>query len=104
MGQDALAQKTGLTQGYISLIESGEFDGATEDAIGRIAAALDVEPWVLLAQAHGLLIREVEPFGDGERNVLDAFRELDDEQREVVLKVAAMMKRPPPRRKPTKRG
>src|SRR5690242_277962 len=103
IGQDELAQNTGLSQGYISLIENGEFNGATEDTISRIAAALDVEPWVLLAQAHGLLIRDVEPFGDEEHKALDAFGDLEDEQREVVLEVAAMMKRPPPRQKPTKR-
>ena len=98
IGQDQLAQKTGVSQGYVSLLENGRFNGATEDTISRIAAALDVEPWVLVAQAHGLLIRDVEPFGDNGRKALVAFCALSNEQREVMLAVAAMMKRPEPRR------
>ena len=99
VGQESLAHKAGLTQGYISLIESGEFTGVTEDAVARIASVLGVEPWVLLAQAAGLKLDEVERFTESERIWLDAFRALDEEQREVLLRVAAVMKRPPPRRR-----
>jgi len=70
-----------------------------EDALGRIAAALGVEPWGLLAQAAGLKLDEIERFTDDERVSLDAFRALDAEQRETILRVATVMRRPSPRRR-----
>lgn len=42
MTQKDLSDKTGLAQGYISQIESGEKTNASTDALGRLAAALDV--------------------------------------------------------------
>jgi hypothetical protein len=71
----------------------------TEDALGRIATALGVERWVILAQAAGLKLDDVERFTDEERVWLDAFRALDAEQRETILRVAAVMRRPSQRRR-----
>jgi len=99
IGQEVLAERSGLSQGYLSQIESGSWTAVTEDALGRIAAALGVEPWVLLAQAAGLKLDEIERFTDEERVWLDAFRALDAEQRETILKVAAVMRRPSQRRR-----
>src|SRR5260370_10707082 len=84
---------------YLSQIESGVWTGITEDVLGRIAKALGVEPWVILAQAAGLKLDQVERFSDDERRWLDAFRALDPEQRETVLKVAMVMRRPSPQRR-----
>jgi len=98
IGQEVLAERSGLSQGYLSQIESGSWTAVTEDALGRIAAALGVEPWVILAQAAGLKLDEIERFTDEERVWLDAFRALDAEQRETILRVAAVMRRPSPRR------
>jgi transcriptional regulator with XRE-family HTH domain len=81
IGQEVLAERSGLSQGYLSQIESGSWTAVTEDALGRIAAALGVEPWVILAQAAGLKLDDVERFTDEERVWLDAFRALDTEQR-----------------------
>ena len=97
IGQEVLAERSGLSQGYLSQIESGSWTAVTEDALGRIAAALGVEPWMLLAQAAGLKLDEIERFTDEERVWLDAFRALDREQRETILRVAAVMRRPSPR-------
>ena len=97
IGQEVLAKKSGLSQGYLSQIESGSWTAVTEDALGRIAAALGVEPWVILAQAAGLKLDDIERFTDDERIWLDAFRALDPEQRETILKVAMVMRRPTPR-------
>ena len=99
IGQVALAERTGLTQGYLSQIEGGRAVGVTEEALARIASALGVETWVILAQAAGLQLDHVERFTDDERVLLDTYRALDPEQRETVLKVAAVMRRPPTRRK-----
>ncbi len=99
IGQEVLADRSGLSQGYLSQIESGSWTAVTEDALGRIAAALGVEPWVILAQAAGLKLDDVERFTEDERIWLDAFRALDAEQRETVLRVAAVMRRPSPRRR-----
>jgi len=99
IGQEVLAERSGLSQGYLSQIESGSWTAVTEDAIGRIAAALGVEPWVILAQAAGLKLDDVERFSDDERIWLDAFRALDPEQRETMLRVAAVMRRPSARRR-----
>ena len=99
IGQEVLAEKSGLSQGYLSQIESGSWTAVTEDAVGRIAAALGVEPWVILAQAAGLKLDDVERFTDEERIWLDAFRALDPEQRETMLRVATVMRRPSPRRR-----
>jgi transcriptional regulator with XRE-family HTH domain len=99
IGQEVLAERSGLSQGYLSQIESGLWTAVTDDALGRIAAALGVEPWVILAQAAGLKLDDVERFTDEERVWLDAFRALDAEQRETILRVAAVMKRPSPRRR-----
>jgi len=99
VGQEALAERSGLSQGYLSQIESGSWTAVTEDALGRIAAALGVEPWVILAQAAGLKLDDVERFTEDERIWLDAFRALDPEQRETILRVAAVMRRPSPRRR-----
>jgi transcriptional regulator with XRE-family HTH domain len=99
VGQELLAQKTGLSQGYLSLIEGGSAIAVSEEALGRIAAALGIEPWVILAQAAGLKLDQVERFTEGERIWLDAYRALDSEQRDVILEVATMMRRPQPRRK-----
>ena len=99
IGQEALAERSGLSQGYLSQIESGTWTALTDDALGRIAAALGVEPWVILAQAAGLKLDDVERFTDEERVWLDAFRALDPEQRETILRVAAVMRRSPPRRR-----
>jgi len=99
IGQEVLAEKSRLSQGYLSQIESGSWTAVTEDAIGRIATALGVEPWVILAQAAGLKLDHVERFTDEERIWLDAFRALDAEQRETILRVAAVMRRPSPRRR-----
>ena len=99
IGQEVLAEKSGLSQGYLSQIESGSWTAVTEDALERIARALGVEPWVILAQAAGLKLHDVERFTEDERIWLDAFRALDPEQRETILKVATVMRRPAPRKR-----
>ena len=99
IGQEVLAERSGLSQGYLSQIEGGSWTTVTEDALGRIATALGVEPWVILAQAAGLKLDDVERFTDEERIWLDAFRALDAEQRETILRVAIVMRRPSPRRR-----
>ena len=60
---------------------------------------MGVEPWVILALSAGLKLDEVERFTEDERVWLAAYRALDPEQRETILKVATVMKRPPPRKK-----
>lgn len=85
--------------GTMSQIESGSWTAVTEDALSRIATTLGVEPWVILAQAAGLKLDDVERFTEDERIWLDAFRALDPEQRETILRVAMVMRRPSPRRK-----
>jgi transcriptional regulator with XRE-family HTH domain len=99
IGQETLAERSGLSQGYLSQIESGSWTAITEDALGRIAASLGVEPWMLLAQAAGLKLDELERFTEDERVWLDTYRALDPEQRETILKVATVMRRPPPRKR-----
>jgi transcriptional regulator with XRE-family HTH domain len=99
IGQEVLAERSGLTQGYLSQIEGGSWTSVTEDALGRIAAALGVEPWVILAQAAGLKLDEVERFTEDERVWLDTYRALDPEQRDTILRVAMVMRRPSPRRR-----
>jgi transcriptional regulator with XRE-family HTH domain len=99
IGQEALAERSGLSQGYLSQVESGSWTAVTEDALGRIATSLGVEPWVILAQAAGLKLDQVERFTEEERVWLDAFRALDAEQRETILKVATVMRRPSPRKR-----
>jgi transcriptional regulator with XRE-family HTH domain len=94
IGQEALAERSGLSQGYLSQIESGTWTRVTEDILGRIATALGVEPWVILAQSAGLKLDQVERFSEDERRWLDVYRALDPEQRETVLKVAMVMRRP----------
>src|ERR1700693_3784985 len=74
IGQEVLAERSGLSQGYLSQIESGSWTTLTEESLGRIAAALGVEPWVILAQAAGLKLDEVERFTEDERVWLDAYR------------------------------
>ena len=49
IGQEVLAERSGLSQGYLSQIESGAFTALTEEAFGSIATALGVEPWMILA-------------------------------------------------------
>jgi len=99
MGQEALAQKAGLTQGYLSLVEGGSPISVSEDALGRVTKAMGIEPWVLLAQAAGLKLEQVEQFTEQERIWLDVYRALDSEQREVLLEVATVMRRPSPRKR-----
>ena len=99
IGQEALAERSGLSQGYLSQIESGSWTAVTDDTLGRIATSLGVEPWVILAQAAGLKLDEVERFTEEERVWLDAFRALDPEQRETILKVATVMRRPAARKR-----
>ena len=99
IGQEALAERSGLSQGYLSQIESGSWTAVTDETLGRIATSLGVEPWVILAQAAGLKLDEVERFTEEERVWLDAFRALDPEQRETILKVATVMRRPSPRKR-----
>ena len=99
VGQEILAERSGLSQGYLSQIESGAWTAVTEDALGRIATALGVEPWVILAQAAGLKLDQVERFSDDERVWLDAYRALDPEQRETILKAAMVMRRPSQRKR-----
>jgi len=99
VGQELLAERSGLSQGYLSQIESGSWTAVREDALGRIATVLGVDPWIILAQAAGLKLDHVERFIEDKRIWLDAFRALDPEQRETILRVAAVMRRPsPPRR------
>jgi transcriptional regulator with XRE-family HTH domain len=99
VGQEVLAQRSGLSQGYLSQIESGAWTGISEDVLGRIAKALGVESWVVLAQAAGLKLDQVERFSEDERRWLDAYRALAPEQRETLLKVAMVMRHPSPRRR-----
>lgn len=99
VGQETLSARSGLSQGYLSQIESGAWTGVTEEVLGRIAKALGVEPWVILAQAVGLKVDEVERFTEGERKWLDVYRALDPEQRETILNVAKVMRRPASRRR-----
>jgi len=91
--------KDSISQAYLSQIESGAWTAITEDVLGRIARALGVEPWVILAQAAGLKVDQVERFSEDERRWLDAYRALDPEQRETMLRVATVMRRPSPRRR-----
>lgn len=99
VGQEVLSARSGLSQGYLSQIESGAWTAVTEEVLGRIAKALGVEPWVILAQAVGLRVDEVEPFTEGERKWLDVYRALDPEQRETILDVARVMRRPASRKR-----
>ena len=99
IGQEVLAERSGLSQGYLSQIESGAFTAVTEEAFGGIATALGVEPWMILAQAAGLKLDQVERFTEDERVWLDTYRALDPEQRETVLKVAMVMRRPASRKR-----
>ena len=99
VGQEVLAERSGLSQGYLSQIESGSWTTLTEESLGRIASALGVEAWVILAQAAGLKLDEVERFTEDERVWLDTYRALDAEQRATILKVAMVMRRPTPRRR-----
>jgi hypothetical protein len=71
----------------------------TEDTLARIAAALRVESWMILAQAAGLKLEEVERFGEEERAWQDIFRALDPEQREIIKKVALAMRKPTSRKR-----
>jgi transcriptional regulator with XRE-family HTH domain len=98
IGQEVVAERSGLSQGYLSQIECGAFTAVTEEAFGRIATALGVEPWMILAQAAGLKLDQVERFTEDERVWLDAYRALDPEQRETILRVAMVMRRPSPRK------
>jgi len=98
IGQETLAERSGLSQGYLSQIENGTWTRITENILGRIATALGVEPWVILAQSAGLKLDQVERFSDDERRWLDVYRALDPEQRETILKVATVMRRPAPRK------
>jgi transcriptional regulator with XRE-family HTH domain len=100
VGQEVLSERSGLSQGYLSQIESGTWAAVTEDVLGRIAKALGVEPWVILAQAAGLRVDQVERFSEGERKWLDVYRALDPEQRETILNVARVMRRPSSRKRP----
>jgi len=99
IGQEVLAERSGLSQGYLSQIENGTWTRVTEDILGQIAGALGVEPWVILAQAAGLKLDQVERFSEDERKWLDVYRVLDPEQRETILKVATVMRRPSPRKR-----
>src|SRR5258706_962536 len=99
VGQEILSERSGLSQGYLSQIESGAWTAISEDVLGRIARALGVEPWMLLAQAAGLKVDQVERFSEDERRWLDTYRALDPEQRETMLKVATAMRRPSPRKR-----
>src|SRR5258708_27894416 len=99
VGQELLSERSGLSQGYLSQIESGAWTAITEDVLGRIARALGVEPWVILAQAAGLNVDQAERFSEDERSWLDAYRAQDPEQRETMLSGATVISRPsPPRR------
>jgi transcriptional regulator with XRE-family HTH domain len=99
IGQEVLSERSGLSQGYLSQIESGSWTAVTEDVLGRIAKALGVEPWTILAQATGLRVDQVERFTEDERKWLDMYRALDPEQRETILSVARVMRRPVARRR-----
>src|SRR5262249_3573541 len=100
VGQEVLSARSGLSQGYLSQIESGAWTGITEEVLGRIAKALGVEPWVILAQAVGLRVDEVERFTEGEGKWLGGHRALDPGQRETILNVARVMRRPASRKRP----
>ena len=54
---------------------------------------------MILAQAAGLKLDQVERFTEDERVWLDTYRALDPEQRETILKVATVMRRPSPRKR-----
>ena len=54
---------------------------------------------MILAQAAGLKLDDVELFTEDERVWLDAYRALDPEQRETILKVAMVMRKPPARKR-----
>jgi transcriptional regulator with XRE-family HTH domain len=97
--QEVLAERSGLSQGYVSQIESGSWTAVTEESLGYIATALGVEPWVILAQAAGLKLNEVERFTEDERVWLDAYRALDAEQRETILRLAIVMRKPVSRKR-----
>ena len=51
------------------------------------------------SQCRSLKLNDIERLTDDECIWLDAFRALDAEQRETVLRVAAVMRRPSPRRR-----
>lgn len=99
IGQDKFAERCGVSQGYLSQIESGAWTAVTEDILGRIGNALGIEPWLILAQAAGLKLDQIERFSEDERVWLDTYRALDPEQRETILKVATVMRRPLPRKR-----
>lgn len=94
MGQETLAETSGLSQSYLSQIESGAWTAVSEETLGQIAAALGVEPWVILAKAAGLRLDQVERLSEEERVWLDVFRLLKPEQRKSLLEVAIVMKKP----------
>jgi transcriptional regulator with XRE-family HTH domain len=99
IGQEVLAERIEISQSYLSQIESGRDVTVTEERLGRIAAALGVESWVILAMAAGLRLEDVERLSEEERIWLDIFRALDTEQREIIRRVAMAMRKPPRGRK-----
>lgn len=94
IGQEVLQERSGLSQAYLSELESGRKASVTEETLERLAAALEVKVWEILAQAIGLPVETVEPFSDDERIWLDTYRALTPEQRETILRVAMVMRKP----------
>jgi len=99
VNQNAAPQTNAAPQNQIPTNPTPAFPPAVQADIARIAKALGVEPWVILAQAAGLRVDQVERFTEGERKWLDVYRALDPEQRETILNVARVMRRPSPRKR-----
>jgi len=95
MPQEELARRAGVTQPYISQLESGYTNRFNEKLLAGLAAALEVELWELIALASGVLVKRLERLTQEEVTLLDVYRALNPGQREALLRVGMTMQPPP---------
>lgn len=98
--QDDLAEKSGVSRGYISNIERGHITNVGIEVIVALANALGVSPAYLIGLTEDPLSNVDEEEGVDERSTLDTltreflsiFQQLGDDKRKTLLDLARMLR------------
>lgn len=98
--QDDLAEKSGVSRGYISNIERGHITNVGIEIIVALANALGVSPAYLIGLTEDPLSNVDEEQSADERSTLDTltreflsiFQQLGDDKRKTLLDLARMLR------------
>ena len=92
--QGALASYCATSTSNISKIERGDERGYSIALLDALAATFEMEVYELFASAAGVVFMDKESLTLKERELLESFRSLTTQQKDMLLTVSTTLRRP----------